>query len=851
MKKFKFSAFCLSMLFLLVLGGCSGNDDEVTPPGEGPSSEVTIEIESEKGDEGSAIYATSATISLNLKGVETYTYQVEEGSVSESDFPDGEIMFANAEKENGNGIFTAQDGKNTAYLYGLNGNTKYTAIFAFKVGTEYQVKGFEFTTPEYSRRITIISATRDEIKFHIEMPEGVYYKWSFTDALNYNSMKDQFMQTDVDFLRNPSVGVSCGPQDITITSGVQVDPDDPMWGEWQVTQGTAYVILVGESDEEGNLDYEVDYGGGMLMSQALAPTVGDYTEEWSDEGVTFNGMYAKQMVYAQSADRVDEKATVTVLKKNETKLKVAITPPTGALSYGVYMTSEDDYELMKKYVGEQGVPALVFNESTPLVEPQEIEYTGMSIGKKYHLFITCNFADDYSKQSFQEEVYEIVESTKPDVELTVAGNVEPDQPYKVSYTIKAPNGDCRGIRYVENSMSEWNASLRPEYGMDEKYYVTNYGLDVTDADVITAINSSEGYKMYFDSFPEEENMLVVQAYNEDEDLSEPYMAKATAVADFGTPVDAGGQSVLDALCGTWNATFNRQGSNGETETVTFPIEFSREPEEAGEYADYDKLVKTIMTMKNMTEEEAKLYIEEEKANYIQAREKQIELYKMKNRVVGRFKGDFPHKYASPWDLFNNISYSAVDADDLFFDYGPKIFFEVIPVEDNGQTLYAVILSASNIYSVPPLSAWNTPFVYYVAGYDSAAGKVYYSDFNVQVVDDNNLAVKVLDYNGMNLLPSFIGTYNNNVYSTYYGTGDMTLSRSDASSRARTLQSSVAPLKSVAKKSVLTTPWAAYQTATIKNMPKTFLPSADVARKLKRESVTIDCSKSSFIKKIQK
>ena len=37
------------------------------------------------------------------------------------------------------------------------------------------------------------------------MPEGVYYKWSFTDALNYNSMKDQFMQTDVDFLRNPSV----------------------------------------------------------------------------------------------------------------------------------------------------------------------------------------------------------------------------------------------------------------------------------------------------------------------------------------------------------------------------------------------------------------------------------------------------------------------------------------------------------------------------------------------------------------------------------------------------------------------------------------------------------------------
>ena len=499
------------------------------------------------------------------------------------------------------------------------------------------------------------------------------------------------------------------------------------------------------------------------------------------------------------------------------------------------------------YVGEQGVPALVFNESTRLVEPQEIEYTGMSIGKKYHLFITCNFADDYSKQSFQEEVYEIVESTKPDVELTVVGNVEPDQPYKVSYTIKAPNGDCRGIRYVENSMAEWNASLRPEYGMDEKFYVTNYGLDVTDADVIQAINSSEGYKMYFNSYAEEENMLVVQAYNEDEDLSEPYMAKATAVADFGTPVDADGQAIMDNLCGTWNATFNRQGSNGETETITFPVEFSREPEEAGEYADYDKLVNTIMTMKNMTEEEAKLYIEEEKANYIQAREKQIDFYKMKNRIVGRFKGEFPHKYASPWDLFNNISYSAVDADDLFFDYGPKIFLEVIPVEENGQTLYAVILSA-NLYAVPPLSDWNTPFTYYIMGYDGSSA--YHTDFPVKVDEDGNgLTIQAYEYNGMTLTPFFAGMYNNTIYNTYYGSGDIVLTRNNASAM-KTLKSSVTSLKTTTK-NMLTTPWAAYQTATIKNMPKTFLPSADVARKLKRESVTIDCSKSSFIKKIQK
>lgn len=847
MKKFKFSVFLASMLFLTVLGGCK-DDDEVTAPGEEPGSEVTIEIESADGDESSAIYATSANIALNLKGVESYTYQVMEGSVSESDFPEGEVMFANAEREGGNGVFTATDGENILHIYGLNGDTDYTAVLAFKVGSEYQVKGFEFKTPAYSNRITVISATRTEIKFHIEMPADKHYKWAYTDALNYNSTKDQFMLTDIDFLGSGVTNVCSGPQDITITDGALIDPNDPNWGEWQVHQGTAYVILVGECDEEGNLDYEVDYGGGggIMWSQALAPTVGDYTEEWSDEYVTFNGLYAKQMVYAQGAEQVDAKATVKVLKKNESKLKVSITPPEGALSYGVYMASDDDYTLMLKYVGEEGIPAMVFNESAPMTEPEEIEWTGLEIGKKYHLFVTSNFADDYSKQSFQDEVYEIVESTKPDVELTVVGNVESDNPYQVSFTIKAPNGDCRGVRYVENSMEEWKASLRPEYGMDEKYYVTNYGHDVTDADVVSAINSADGYKMYFNSYAGEENMIVVQAYNEDEDLSEPYTAKATAVADFGTPVDADGQKVMDALCGTWNATFNQVATDGSVKTVTFPIEFVREPEEAGEYADYESLVKTIMRMNSLTEEEAKAFIEEEKANYIEAREKQIEFLKMKNRIVGRMKGSFPHQYASPWDLFNNTTYTAADADDLFFDYGPKIFFEVIPVEENGETKYAVILSASNPFSVPPVSDWNTPFTYRVLGYDNAGGTTWFADFPVQVdEDENGLAIKAYESNGTTLTPSFAGMYNDVVYNSYFGAGDIVLTRDNASATMKTLKSSVASSLKTTSKGVFTTPWATSKQATVKTMPKTFLPSADVARKLKRETITIDYSQQRF------
>lgn len=431
------------------------------------------------------------------------------------------------------------------------------------------------------------------------------------------------------------------------------------------------------------------------------------------------------------------------------------------------------------------------------------------------------------------------------MELTVVGNVESDNPYQVSFTIKAPNGDCRGIRYAENTTLEWKASLRPEYGMDEEYYINTYGHDVMDADVVSAINSAEGYKMYFNSYAGEENMIVVQGYNEDEDLSGLYMAKATAVADFGTPVDADGQKVMDALCGTWNATFNQVATDGSVKTVTFPIEFVREPEEAGEYPDYEGLVQTVMRMNSLTEEEAKIYIEEEKAKYIEAREKQIELLKMKNRIVGRMKGNFPHQYASPWDLFNKSTYSAVDADDLFFDYGPKIFFEVVPVEENGQTKYGVILSGSNPYSVPPVSDWNTPFTYYVLGYDSASGTTWHADFPVQVDEDSNgLTILAYENNGMNLIPSFAGKYNNIVYNTYYGAGDIVLTRNNASAM-KTLKSSVASSLKTTSKGVFTTPWATSKQATVKTMPKTFLPSADVARKLKRETITIDYSQQRF------
>lgn len=88
-------------------------------------------------------------------------------------------------------------------------------------------------------------------------------------------------------------------------------------------------------------------------------------------------------------------------------------------------------------------------------------------------------------------------------------------------------------------------------------------------------------------------------------------------------------------------------------------------------------------------------------------------------------------------------------------------------------------------------------------------------------------------------------YNDVVYNSYFGAGDIVLTRDNASATMKTLKSSVASSLKTTSKGVFTTPWATSKQATVKTMPKTFLPSADVARKLKRETITIDYSQQRF------
>lgn len=122
------------LFLILLLGyGCSKEDSVGGDNGNGPLIEISVQ----EGDENSMIYATSAAFSLNLKGVESYVYDVAEGEVTE--LPEAEVLYANANNEGESGIIEAQEGANLVTVEGLEGNTTYTVIFAFKSTEGYVV----------------------------------------------------------------------------------------------------------------------------------------------------------------------------------------------------------------------------------------------------------------------------------------------------------------------------------------------------------------------------------------------------------------------------------------------------------------------------------------------------------------------------------------------------------------------------------------------------------------------------------------------------------------------------------------------------------------------------------------
>lgn len=722
MKKYSF----LFLAMMAVLWGCS-DDDKPTDDGGTTTNEPTIEISPVNGDEGSAVYATSAIFNLRANGVESYAYQIVEGKKTDS--PAGEVIYAGAMEEGGSGINTLKEGDNNVTIYGLEGNKTYTVFFAFKADKDYILKSQVITTPAYTRLITPISIGRDNIKFHIEVGENTNYRYAVTDYVNYYTMRQNWGHTDADFITYGTLGK--GAQTI------EVNNDDDEYAMFY--PGMAYVVLIGECDEDGNPLFTITGGGGGgdLLSKSPLENLGDYTEEFKEEACVYNGKYARLRFWTEAPESVESTTKLEILKKTESYVKAAITPGDGVVSYGVGVVEENDYQEMLSIVGEKGINSFIFyNYTTPLVDPTEVTFDGLTVGSKYKLYVISNYNDnDYNKQSVFVQDVEITKSTMPQSQLELTF-IQNNDPYSVTFNVKAPNKDCYGIRYLMNYSNDWASAP-----FDDERMLTVYGQEVKNDEFLNKVNSNEGFDIKFDSWEDTESKMILVSYNEEEGRSDIYTITGTSAKETGTPLDS---PIFEKLTGTWTASYNFT-KGGTKQTLEFPITLTQNADEGPatisgmDKSVYDNLVKYWMD-NGRDEATAKAKVEESFNDYKVSAAKYTKKYKDMNRVVGN--GFKPlYDYYSTWNLFCDLTYSAATNDELFYDYGPKIFFQVFKDEATGEDK---VILATYEYAIPPMmSGVADMYDYYLFGNNVNSGGNAFKNVNFPVTlseDGNEMTI---------------------------------------------------------------------------------------------------------------
>ncbi len=734
--------------------------------------------------------STSATFDLETTNIESFAYKLHEGEFD--GVTDGLVIYADAAE-----IFDVESEGTTYTIYGLEGGEQYTVEFSFKVegASKYLVESVTFTTDEYDDKyIHMISADRTSLEFVINMPEGVKYRYSLVDRSTYELSRMDYAWDDMTFLR---YGVMAdGYKKVSLNNGDIIGQDaDGLNLTQTIAPGMAFVLMVVECDDSYTPLYEqVSYSSSSAQTRVEKPNLGDYTEECSDSNISPTGIYAKQ--YFTTTDPLPADGEVVVdIKTTERSASITFTPSEEVVRYGYSIWTDSEIEVVESLVGEDGLITAMQSEFTPETEAAVLEFD-IEMGESYQLVMIHISDEDELTRTTTIIPFTATESTNPVVllevtpaECALTSSGEPN-PYSVAFNIKAPNKDCdhimMAVDYTRNFIPEANGLTGTRDENIEELVLT-YGYEVYAsesgaADIFAAINSDAGYLVEFDSFEDTENLLAVLSFNADE---KTYLSYCTSRSAVEPAKDLVTSEEFEKIVGEWTANYKYNASWDDTSTTlreaNYKVTITSDPafdapevfdESDPNYSDiYDYYVSrgTLLGESDPYSYAAnQIQIDFEDFNEIAQHFK--EKYEAQNRkimfgcVLDEDTGISNH---SAWELFCDLDYSIYDVEQLFYDYGPKIFIEA-KAESNGSVVMEMVSDSSIV----------SPFFSYYGSVHSAAGmsltawssygyteftSIYSDTMTLQVSDDDNIS-----------LNSITDAYGNRDYylSTSYNLMDM-------------------------------------------------------------------------------
>lgn len=777
----------LNYLFMLLLTcclcttlwSCSDDDDS-----KGKTEAATYaNVEAPSADN---IFSTSAIFKLSTKGIESCAYKVVEGEGAET--MDGAIIYAEAQ-ELSDGIKTLNDGDTDVTVYGLEGNKTYTVYFAFKMNDTFEVKRFVITTPAYSQVVTMIQADMFSIKFHVEVPEDEYYQLNLLDLETYNGYKLQFGHTDLDFIYSPWRPSNSprfkGPHTFTLKNG-----DDPYklegclnGGEYSEARsfplhpGTGYAMFISQVNADGTTEGLVDGeleapddNAGILLdsrvaTKPMAPNVKEYSESIEEvNGLTFTGRYAKTVFFTQQAIKGDGEVSINFDKLTERTAYITLTPSENIFRYAYTVIDEADYQGIIDYIGEDGLQAYVLDYPGGIGEGITTVKVNMTKGHKYKLYVVAVYDDDSTIMTMDvSDVFTGQESNLPASEITITP-ITMSSPYEIGFNVKAPNKDCKSLKYLCNTTGEWVLELNGMDGDNREAKIEElmdyYGHAITEEEVLSAINSETGYDFTFASEDETEITFAVQSFNEDEKSG---IYEASAKSGKIPAKDPVNSKLFETLLGNWTATMTPANGNPITSAVRIgagPEKISSLPADSKK-----KLIEYYMSFGN-SQAEAEKTVEKYFKEYQEKTDYYTQKYKGQNFLVaeGFQYNEYDGSYMSSWALFNDLNYSSYDTDELFRDYGPKLFFEIY--QENGVDKIKVATTKytedgnNYAYYVDPMANWNSTLLLMGCNTADPYTNVYNRiEFPVTVSEDGNtLTIESVTIDGVTYTPSIATEY---------------------------------------------------------------------------------------------
>lgn len=751
------------------------------------------------------IRATSAVFTLTTNGIEEIAYFVEEDAIDVSTL-DAAVVYSQAKNEGR--ILAVQDGANTLPVYALEGNTTYTLVMVYSLGGEYHIKDHVFTTTAYERLITIIETRPDGFTFHFEVPDSACYRYAFTRADMYTSMHTMWGTSDVDNLNDGKV--LKGPQTITINDGdYWAENPDLEWDTpWSIKPGTPWIVLMAECDAEGNLLCELpdyggdDWGGGWWSPATRAGSIWEnnlsdyFTMPLESEVATFNGFYARQYMLA-GQQLVDNEIEVTATSTERRVKLTCVADET--LQYIVAPFTFSDYDYWQVLFTEKGMPSAILEnyggdgeyegtneiESNPSYFPVEVDST-------YIFAIVGIYNEEASIVSYDTIHVTINKSDKPAAVATITGIEDPDgNPNFVWFNVKSEEQNVKSAMYLMNYTKEFAPML--SYGYSDAELMNNYGQELTAEDV-AAINSAEGFNISFTSYEDLESTLWIAAFNEDESMT---IYKGTSRSGVRPALDPVNSTLFEDLAGEWEMMvisnieefdYETWESYIVTDTAYHTIRMGGSINNGPETFDasneaYEDVYQNYVSqaiMNGATEEEAAEYAKNNIAalfaEYKEMVVKYENYYKGQNYIVGHanFGSDY-HEYAGPWDLFTSLSYSSYDVEELFYDYGPKLFFQVQPDES------VVLLSDANCLTVAPVSNWSYSSYVMIGNNPDNYSDMYFGNFPVEISDDKSkVVIKGVEHNGATCYPSLGYVYSGWANLSFQSIADIVLTRAEGS-----------------------------------------------------------------------